>query len=182
MCPCICEFVFMYLYLPSVVAPCFQHEEWVYASTVTSNLVLLLCVSVCLYAVFCLLYFVFVFHISSGLRNDYGTTEVSLRRHYGARSLVRRLPCLESRWLEHGIRGAFSNQLFRQTDNIINRAMHLQCISEILMFINKAPWCFTGVPILSTFSLSRFSLDKGESDPYHYAFSYPRPSWKIFTK
>ena len=57
----------------------------------------------------------------------------------------------------------------RQTTSIHYqyRAMHLRCISEILMFINKAPWCSTGVPILSTFSLSRFSPDKGESDPYH---------------
>ena len=109
----VCVLVFVYLYLPTAAAACFQHEECFFASTVTSNYCYVyLCV--------CMLYFVFVFHISSGLRNDYGTTEVSLRRHYGARSLVRRLPCLESRWLGHGIRGAFSNQLFRQTtsDNI----------------------------------------------------------------
>ena len=104
-CLFICVLVSVYLYLPTVVAACFQHEEWVFASTVTSNYShVYLCV--------CMLYFVFVFHISSGLRNDYGTTEVSLRRHYGARSLARRLPCLDSRWLGHGICGAFSNQLF----------------------------------------------------------------------
>ena len=51
------------------------------------------------------------------------------------------------------------NTLSRQHQYIINRAMHLRCIGEILMFINKAPWCFTGVPILST-----FSLHKGESE------------------
>ena len=68
----VCVLVFVYLYLPTAAAACFQHEECFFASTVTSNYCYVyLCV--------CMLYFVFVFHISSGLRNDYyGTTEVSL--------------------------------------------------------------------------------------------------------
>ena len=48
----------------------------------------------------------------------------------------------------------------RQHQYIINRAMHLRCIGEILMFINKAPWCFTGVPICQHFPSFAFLWTK----------------------
>ena len=197
--------VFVHLNLPNAVAACFQHEEWVFASTVTSNYShVYLCV--------CMLYFVFVFHLSSGLRNDYGTTEVSLAGTLapGASSGASRVwtpggsntesavlfqisfsllciclylwygslylcPCICICVWTPGDSDTESKRCFfksdfppdRQHQYIINRAVHLRCIGEILMLINKARWCLTGVPILSTFSLSRFSPDKGESDPYH---------------